>query len=120
LKPPKRVLVADDERDTCLYLSKYLQRKKFKVVSAFDGLEAKKFIEGELFDYFLLDCSMPEVTGLELIEIARKRNPQAKIILISGFPSINDAVIQKLGGDQFIHKPISLNEIDSIFQEGKT
>lgn len=113
----KKVLIADDEEDICLYLKRYLERKKFKVACAFDGNEAKKFIEKEPFDYFLLDCSMPNLTGLELIESARLRNPQAKIVLISGFPSVNDAMVKGFGGDLFIHKPILLTEIDSIFQE---
>ena len=104
----KRILVADDEQDVCLYLKRYLERKKFKVSTVFDGAEAKKTIESERFDYFLLDCSMPDVTGLELIQVARSRNPEAKIVLISGFPAVNDTVVQKLGGDQFIHKPIQL------------
>jgi DNA-binding response OmpR family regulator len=115
----KRVLVADDEEDTCVYLKRYLERKKFKVLSALDGAQAKKLIEGNSFDYFLLDCSMPDLTGLELIQVARGRNPQAKIILMSGFPAVNDDVIRQLGGDLFIHKPIQLAEIDSIFEEKK-
>jgi len=116
---PKRVLVADDEEDICLYLKRYLERKKMNVFSAFDGAQAKKLIEGESFDYFLLDCSMPDLTGLELIQEARKRNPQAKIILMSGFPAVNDDVVRELGGDLFIHKPIQLSEIDKIFTETK-
>ncbi len=116
LAKQKRVLVADDEKDVCLFLKKYLERRKFKVVPCFDGQEAKSLIEKELFDFFLLDCSMPNLTGLELIEDARRRNPQAKIVLISGFPAVNDSVVQKLGGDLFIHKPIQLSEIDHIFQ----
>lgn len=90
----KRVLVADDEEDICLYLKRYLERKKMKVFSAFDGAQAKKLIEGGSFDYFLLDCSMPDLTGLELIQEARVRNPKAKIILMSGFPAVNDDVIR--------------------------
>lgn len=110
----KSVLVADDEEDVCLYLKKYLERKSMKVTSCSDGQEAKALIEKENFDYFLLDCSMPNVTGLELIDLARRRNPQSKIILISGFPSVNEDVVRQLGGDFFIHKPIQLTEIDSI------
>ena len=86
-----------------------------KVVCVNDGQEAKDVIEKENFDYFLLDCSMPNLTGLELIETARRRNPRAKIVLISGFPAVNNAVVQKLGGDLFIHKPIQLSEIDEVF-----
>ena len=116
VKNCKKVLLADDEQDTCLYLKRYLERKKLKVIHAFDGQEAKKFIDKEHFDYFLLDCSMPQLTGLELIESARQRNPGAKIILLSAFPSVNNEVVQRLGGDLFIQKPIQLSEIDEIFQ----
>ena len=88
-----------------------------KVTSCLDGQEAKDLIEKESFDYFFLDCSMPNITGLELIGSARRRNPQSKIILISGFPSVNNAVIRQLGGDYFIHKPIQLTEIDNILKD---
>ncbi len=111
----KRVLVADDEEDVCFFLKRYLERRKLGVLLAKDGNEAKSFLEKELFDYVILDCSMPDITGLELVELARSRNPAAKIVLISGFPSVNDEVIQQLGGDSFVHKPIQLNELDGIF-----
>jgi DNA-binding response OmpR family regulator len=115
----RKVLVADDEEDICLYLKRYLERKHLKVTTALDGAQALECIEKEPFDYFLLDCSMPHLTGLELIEKARSRNPQSKIVLISGFPAVNDLVVQKLGGDLFIHKPLQLEEIDAIFKEEK-
>jgi DNA-binding response OmpR family regulator len=111
----RKVLVADDEQDICLYLKRYLERKKMKVAVVFDGQDAKKLIENDNFDYVLLDCSMPNVTGLELIEKARQRNPGARIVLISGFPAVDSQIVQKLGGDLFIHKPIQLEEIDAIF-----
>ena len=113
----RRVLVADDEEDICLYLKRYLERKKMKVTAVFDGQDAKTIISQEKFDFLLLDCSMPNVTGLELIQNARARNPEAKIILISAFPAVDDQVVQKLGGDLFIHKPIQLEEIDAIFNQ---
>jgi two-component system, NtrC family, response regulator HydG len=116
---PPRILIADDDRDICLYLKRYLERRKYHVSAAFGGQEAKVLIEKEAFDFLLLDCSMPELTGLELIEMGRRRNPDAKIVLISAFPSINNDVIKKLGGDAFIHKPIQLSEIDEIFYKNK-
>lgn len=110
----KKVLVADDENDTCVFLKRYLERRQMQVVVALDGAEAQRAIKRENFDYFLLDCSMPHLTGLELIEEARSRNPAAKIIMISGFPSVDNEVLQQLGGDLFIHKPIQLSELDQV------
>ncbi len=115
----KKILVADDKEETCLYLKRHLERKDYSVVSVTDGAQAKKFIEKENFDFFLLDCSMPELSGFELIQIARSRNPGAKIILISGFPSVNNDIVRKFGGDLFIHKPIQLKEIDSILKSAE-
>lgn len=112
----KKALVADDERDVCLFLKRYLERKKLKVFPAFDGQEARDLIEKEPFDYFFLDCSMPNLTGLELIQAARSRNPKSKIILISAFPAVDDCIVQKLGGDAFLHKPIKLEEIETILK----
>jgi DNA-binding response OmpR family regulator len=114
-----RILVADDDKDICVYLKRYLERRKFRVSAAFDGQEARTLIEKETFDYILLDCSMPGLTGLELIELARRRNPGAKIVLISAFPSVNEEVIKQLGGDTFVYNPIQLSEIDKIFEQQK-
>ena len=114
-----RVLVADDEPDVCQYLRRYLERRRFEVVCVYDGAEALKVIEGECFDFFLLDISMPHLTGLELIEAARRRCPDSKIVLISGFPTVTDETIKQFGGDAFIHKPIQLGEIDRILLKGE-
>jgi len=112
----KRILVADDEEEICFFLKRFLERKNFKVSLALDGAQAKKIIDKEKFDFLLLDCSMPELTGFELVQSARKRNPTAKIVLASGFPSVDSDLVQKLGADLFIHKPIQLSEIDKILQ----
>jgi DNA-binding response OmpR family regulator len=111
----RRVLVADDEEEVCRHLRQYLERRGFTVVVALDGSEAKRSIEKEAFDYILLDCSMPDVTGLELIGLARQHHPRAKIVMISSFPSVDTEVVQKLGGDLFIHKPLRMSEMDQIF-----
>ena len=115
--PRERILVADDDKDICLYLKRYLERRRYTVAVVFDGDDAKSLIEKSAFDYILLDCSMPNLTGLELIGTARRRNPKAKIVLISAFPSVNEDIVQRLGGDTFIHKPIQLSEIDKIFEK---
>ncbi len=111
--------MADDEEVVRLLLKKYLELKRFRVVLAKDGTVAKELIEKESFDYFLLDCSMPGLTGLELIQFARLHNPKSKIVLISGFPSVDDDVTRRLGGDLFLHKPILLSQLDKVFDRGR-
>ncbi len=109
-----KVLIADDDSDICASLRRYLERRGYAVDVAFDGAQARDLIEKERFDFFFLDCSMPELTGLELLESARRNNPGAVIVIISGFPSVNDEMLHGMGGDLFVHKPIQFSEIDKI------
>jgi two-component system cell cycle response regulator CpdR len=113
----RRVLIADDEPDIREALGRFLERRGFEVVAVADGQEAAGRIKEEVFDLFFLDCDMPELTGIELVGLARARNPEARILMISGFPSINDKMLRTLGGDRFIHKPLQLAAIEKILQE---
>ncbi|MGE5279929.1 MAG: response regulator [Deltaproteobacteria bacterium] len=112
-----RVLVADDDPDICQSLQKYLERRGYAVSVAFDGAQAQRLIENERFSFFFLDCSMPELTGLELVAAARRGNPGARIVLVSGFPSVNDELLREMGGDLFLHKPVQFSDIDKILKE---
>ncbi len=109
-----KILIADDDVEICESLRRYMERRGYAVAVAFDGAQARQLIEEERFDFFFLDCSMPELTGLELLESARRNNPRAKIVIVSGFPSVNDEMLRGMGGDAFVHKPVQLSEIDKI------
>ncbi len=114
-----KILIADDDPDICTSLRRYLERRGYAVAVAFDGAQARKLIEEERFGFFFLDCSMPELTGLELLESARRNNPGSKIVIVSGFPSVNDEMLRHMGGDLFVHKPVQFSEIDKILQQGE-
>jgi len=114
-----RVLVADDDPDICASLRRYLERRGYEVSVAFDGGQARRLIEEERFGFLFLDCSMPELTGLELLDSARRNNPGSKIVIVSGFPSVNDEMLREMGGDLFVHKPVQFSDIDKILQQGE-
>jgi len=115
----KKILIADDDSDICTSLRRYLERRGHAVEVAFDGAQARKLIEQEHFCFFFLDCSMPELTGLELLESARRKNPGAKIVIVSGFPSVDDTMLKEMGGDLFVHKPVQFAQIDDILKQGE-
>jgi len=114
-----KILVADDDPDVCEMLRRYLGRRGYDVAVAFDGAQAQKLIDGERFGFFFLDCSMPELTGIELVESARRLNPKAKIVIVSGFPSVSNEMLRTMGGDLFIHKPVQFDEIEKVLKEGE-
>ena len=62
---------------------------------------------------------MPELSGVELIDIINKYNPEAKKVMISGYELIDEDVAKDFGIDEFLRKPISQEDVVRLINEGK-
>src|SRR5579875_3603146 len=104
-----RILVIDDEPNICRMLQLTLRAAGHEVEVAYDGLEGiAKFGNGEAWDLVLLDQRMPDVEGLYVLKELKERNPDAKIIMITAFGTIDLAVsAMKLGATDFLRKPFT-------------
>ena len=81
-----RALVADDEVPLRKLLQRLLTRRGFAVDTAEDGLQAAGMLEQTRYDVILCDVQMPRMTGTQLFESIRRRQPHlaAAFVLISG------------------------------------
>ena len=118
-----KILVVDDEVSACRSIKKILARKGFIVDVALNADEGLKKIESELFELVLLDIMMPRVNGIELLRIMKERWPSLKVVMVTGYPSIETAVdATKLGALGYISKPFTPDEIrekvDHALEEG--
>jgi DNA-binding response OmpR family regulator len=104
-----RILVIDDEPNICRMLQLTLRAAGHEVEVAYDGLEGiAKFGNGDAWDLVLLDQRMPDVEGLYVLKELKKRDPDAKIIMITAFGTIDLAVsAMKLGATDFLRKPFT-------------
>jgi len=110
--PDERILIVDDEEgilDLCLQA---LSREGYQIWSARNGLEGIELAKKHDFDLVLTDIKMPGMSGLELFQAIQQSNPDIVGIIITGYGSM-EAAIQalKLGMDDFLLKPFSLNEL---------
>ena len=112
----KKILVADDEKDISNFLKNILERKGCQVSVAYDGLEAKKMLEANTFDAVLLDCSMPELTGPELVKSVKEKSPKTKIIIFSGYSAVDGKLADDLGVDKFLQKPLTAQMIEEALE----
>ena len=69
------ILLAEDDDSLRYYLHRALERAGHSVVSASDGLEAEETLSFHRFDLVLTDVVMPQKSGLELAQAARKHQP---------------------------------------------
>jgi diguanylate cyclase (GGDEF)-like protein len=67
-----RALIVDDEEDARMYLSARLRRLGFVVTFATDGADAADHVAAEAFDLLVIDCEMPRMNGIQLVEHVRR------------------------------------------------
>jgi DNA-binding NtrC family response regulator len=84
----------------------------YSVEAASNGLEAIQKIEVDVFDLVLTDVKMPGMDGFELLRIIKSTRPEAGVILITGYGSIETAVeAMKIGADDYITKPVNFRDL---------
>lgn len=111
---PNRFLIIDDDRDYLEILMMKLKSAGFKDITGIDDpLEAaSRFDEGETFDIALIDVTMPEMDGMELLEIIKNTSPNTECIMIT---AVNEARVSvkclKKGAYDYLVKPVAEEEL---------
>lgn len=111
------VLIIDDEDSQRNILKGYLEKKGYKIYSASSGSEGVSIIQKNLIDIVLSDYRMPDKTGLEVLEVVKKINPEISFIIMTAYGTIENAVkAMRLGAFNYITKPIDLDELDLMIE----
>ena len=93
-----KLLIIDDNKEILDALCEFLSKKKYDITSANNGLEGLKYIENakQGFDAVITDLIMPDISGVALISIIKKRYPDIPVIAITGWGEHPEAWPQKL------------------------
>jgi DNA-binding response OmpR family regulator len=89
---PAQILVVDDEAPIRLTMHALLQRRGYEVLTAENGEQALALIHQRPFNLLLLDLKMPGLSGIEVAQRARERQPDAAIIILTGHGSLDSAL----------------------------
>jgi DNA-binding response OmpR family regulator len=113
------ILVVDDEGAIRYSISKTLQRVGYQVHTAASGEEALEMMQFQNYDVVLTDIRMPGLTGVELLAQIKKQAPDAVVILLTGYASLETAVESlRLGAHDYLVKPSSSQNIRQSVAEG--
>lgn len=104
-----RILVVDDEEHLRRVMRLTLEAAGYEVVEAASGPEAlEEFGDGDRFDATLLDQRMPGMDGLETLQRMKLQRPDACIVMVTAYATIELAVdAMKLGATDFVRKPMT-------------
>lgn len=107
-----KILVVDDDKDMQGNIVEILEGADFKVSTANNGEDAVKLVAETMFDLVLLDLIMPGMGGMEALPMIKRECPNTKVIMITAFSTIDNAVeAMRKGADDYITKPFKINEL---------
>ena len=106
------ILLVDDNKDGLVVRRSLLEELGYRVEICPNAEEALKLFTASRFDLVVTDYKMPRMTGPELIERIRKLDPEARVILLSGFVEPLGLDEKNTGADTVIlksmHEPVNL------------
>ncbi len=106
------ILVIDDERDFCDFLTSSLE-DLYDVEGGTNGEDALALFEQRMHDIVLLDINLPDIDGYEICKkIKKKSKKDALVLFISGHDTLEERLrAYEHGGDDFISKPVQIKEL---------
>jgi len=117
----KNILVVDDEISVNNNIRKILGKNGFHVDQAVTKDEAIEKINQQMYKLVLLDLRMPGVSGLELLRTISDVQPLARVIIITGYASIETAIeTARIGAIDYLPKPFTPDELRNVAERAYT
>ncbi|HSK11131.1 MAG TPA: response regulator, partial [Vicinamibacterales bacterium] len=117
-----RILIVDDDRETCRFMAELLEKPGREIESAYDPASALALVRGGSFDLVISDINLnAEQSGLHILREFREVNPGGQVLLISGFGTLETAIdAVRAGAFDYISKPFNIGEVKETVERALT
>ena len=107
-----KILLAEDDPNLGMLLSKFIRAKGYQCTLAIDGEEAYKAFTKESFDFLILDVMMPKKDGFSVAKDVRGIDKEVPILFLTA-KSMKDDKLKgfEIGADDYLTKPFSMDEL---------
>jgi two-component system response regulator AtoC len=114
----EKVLIVEDEKLIRWAIKSRLEQEGFGVDEAEDGNQAFLRLAEADYDLMILDFKLPDVSGLEILERARREAGDLSVLMMTAYGTVESAVqAMKLGAFDYLTKPVNLDELVLIVQK---
>ncbi len=112
------LLIIDDEEGMCWALEKAMEEEGHQVFTATRGLEGLAIFTRQKVDLVLCDIKMPDLSGIEVLEQIRKKNPQVPVVIMTGYSSLPIALEAiKKGANSYLTKPFQIAHLKELVKK---
>lgn len=113
------ILIADDEAAIRKLLSEVVKKMGHTPIEAADGKEAFDKYTNESVDLSFIDIHMPEINGIDCLERVKEIDPNAVVIVMTGYPSA-ETIIDTISdeGYTYLAKPLDVSRVMDLVQRG--
>lgn len=113
----KKILIVDDEASMRRNIVDYLSMKGYSLLEAESGEEAIEIITSTPLDLIILDINLPKMSGLDVLKLTKKDNPDLPCLLLTAYGTSDKAIkAMKLGAFDYLEKPFELDEFQMIIE----
>jgi DNA-binding NtrC family response regulator len=117
-KNKPNILIVEDDTNIRVPLSTILQQKGYNTDTAETGKEAIQKSKDKFYNLALLDIKLPDIEGTKLLTMMHKNIPKMVKIMITGYPSLENAVeALNHGADAYIIKPVKPEKLLALIEE---
>jgi two-component system response regulator HydG len=117
--PKANVLLVDRDPELARGIIGYLEERQYRVEWVDDGEKAYNRLDSDSFDVLVTELSSHRINGMRLMAVAKDRNPEICVILITEEPDVELATeAMRQGAYDFQTKPINLGKLDAVIQQG--
>ena len=108
-----RILIIDDNKEIVTALKAYLERG-YEILTAHDGFEGLQAFEDyeNRIDLVITDLMMPDLSGVGVISILRKKYPGVPIIAITAWKGDVESTGKKIDADLVFEKPFQVSDLE--------
>jgi two-component system NtrC family response regulator len=114
----RKILIVDDNPNMSSLLSEMLEVFDYESIRADDGLEAIKIVDEGDISMVITDMRMPKMSGLDLLQKIKEKNPEIPVVVISGY-ALDDEGSNLLSSmaDGFLNKPFKMSDIEQLLRQ---
>jgi DNA-binding NtrC family response regulator len=113
-----RILVVDDDERIRRTMQSILENEGYLVDLAITGYEAIEMSQKTAYNIALLDIRLPDIEGIELLELMKDNVPKTRKIMITGYPSMQNAISAlNKQADLYLVKPVDVDKLLNLVRE---